>query len=238
MISARPLLRSFICLHPFKVPRQNPLASLRFSSTISESKTRGRVDSILNRLPRFLHPYTSSLRNAPATNIVAFLILHEITAVLPLVGLAGAFHYFEWLPKEFTEAKYIREGVERFGKYFARKEWFGFQRVDISQKPGSLNEAEAVHTNDRLQDAEQIADDVEKKWGVSEGSSRILIEVATAYAITKLLLPARVVLSVWATPWFARIMGKIGGKLQNILGKKVKGTASTGPGANNTGSNK
>ena len=28
---------------------------------------------------------------------------------------------------------------------------------------------------------------------------------ATAYAITKALLPLRLILSVWATPWFARI---------------------------------
>jgi len=28
---------------------------------------------------------------------------------------------------------------------------------------------------------------------------------ATAYAITKALLPFRLILSVWATPWFARI---------------------------------
>ena len=28
---------------------------------------------------------------------------------------------------------------------------------------------------------------------------------ATAYAITKALLPLRLILSVWTTPWFARI---------------------------------
>lgn len=28
---------------------------------------------------------------------------------------------------------------------------------------------------------------------------------ATAYAITKALLPVRLVFSVWATPWFARV---------------------------------
>jgi hypothetical protein len=41
-------------------------------------------------------------------------------------------------------------------------------------------------------------------WHVGETGSRILVEVATAYAITKVLLPGRVILSVWATPWFAR----------------------------------
>ena len=37
----------------------------------------------------------------------------------------------------------------------------------------------------------------------------VLIEctrLGTAYAITKLLLPARIMVSVWATPWFARTM--------------------------------
>ncbi len=29
--------------------------------------------------------------------------------------------------------------------------------------------------------------------------------VATAWAITKALLPLRLILSVWATPWFARV---------------------------------
>lgn len=28
---------------------------------------------------------------------------------------------------------------------------------------------------------------------------------ATAYAITKALLPLRLIFSVWATPWFARV---------------------------------
>jgi len=29
--------------------------------------------------------------------------------------------------------------------------------------------------------------------------------LATAYAITKALLPLRLIFSVWATPWFARV---------------------------------
>jgi len=28
---------------------------------------------------------------------------------------------------------------------------------------------------------------------------------ATAYAVTKALLPVRLIFSVWATPWFARV---------------------------------
>lgn len=31
-----------------------------------------------------------------------------------------------------------------------------------------------------------------------------LYRLATAYAVTKVLLPLRLIVSVWATPWFAR----------------------------------
>lgn len=41
-------------------------------------------------------------------------------------------------------------------------------------------------------------------WGSGEGAVRIVVELATAYAITKALLPFRLVVSIWATPTFAR----------------------------------
>lgn len=61
--------------------------------------------------------------------------------------------------------------------------------------------------------------EIERRWHVGESGSRILVEVATAYAITKVLLPARIVLSVWATPWFARVvLSRVGGLFRR--GKK------------------
>lgn len=59
--------------------------------------------------------------------------------------------------------------------------------------------------------------DIEERWHVGEKGSRILVEVATAYAITKVLLPARIVLSVWGTPWFARA---VIGRFYGLFGKK------------------
>ncbi len=41
-------------------------------------------------------------------------------------------------------------------------------------------------------------------WSLGEGGARLLVEVATAYAVTKVLLPVRIVFSVWGTPGFAR----------------------------------
>jgi hypothetical protein len=89
-------------------PRALPLSKLstrphrssrlfrRFEST--DTKTSARANRVLDRVPKFLRRYTDVLRNAPVSHIVAFLILHEITAIVPLVGLAGYFHYANWLP--------------------------------------------------------------------------------------------------------------------------------------------
>jgi hypothetical protein len=136
-------------------------------------------------MPKFLHKYTNALASAPVSHISSFLILHELTAIVPLFGLAATFHYTHWLPPWFTEGEFVLQGAERFGKYFKRKGWI------------------------RSEDAKEAELDVEmrsrdKAWNVGEGGVRLVVEFATAYAITKVLLPVRIIASVWATPWFAR----------------------------------
>lgn len=91
----------------------------------ASEKTRTRAERITSRLPKFLQRYTTPLINAPLTHISAFLILHELTAVLPLLGLAGIFHYTKWLPPYISEGKYVSAGVEKFGNYFRKKGWLG-----------------------------------------------------------------------------------------------------------------
>ena len=88
-------------------------------------KTRSRLTRLTSRLPRFLQRYTSPLISAPLTHISAFLLLHELTAIVPLFTLAGIFHYTQWLPPYISEGKWISNGVEKFGNYFRRKGWLG-----------------------------------------------------------------------------------------------------------------
>lgn len=133
-----------------------------------------RLSRLESRLPRLLQSYLAPLRNAPVSHITAFLLLHELTAIVPLFGLAATFHYANWLPSSLAENKYVSEGTEKFGKYLRRKGW-------ISESG---------------EDADKSVD----------GGVRIVVELATAYAITKALLPVRLVASVWATPWFARTL--------------------------------
>jgi len=168
-----------------------------------------RASKILDRVPRPFRRYTDGLRHAPITHIVSFLILHEITAIVPLISLSLLFHYTQWLPEVWVEGRYVDEGVSNFTRYFRRKGWFGFDEGD----------GEGGREGDG--------------GGESNGEERgrmgrrVVVEVATAYAITKVFLPVRILLSVWATPWFARvIMGRIGGLFGR--GGNVRVARSTG----------
>lgn len=76
---------------------------------------------ILKRIPRFLRPYTSNFINAPLSHVTAFLILHELTAIVPLVGFWYLFHKYHWmipmdLPTWAIErgSKIIDSSLERF----------------------------------------------------------------------------------------------------------------------------
>lgn len=191
---------------------------------------------------------------------------------MPLVGLAGLFHYTQWLPEAWVQARWVREGTERFGRYFGRKGWFGFTRedskaasvgqgdgkveldvpgigVDILKSPQGLEiETEApgigvdlpTQVSDKSVanvDQLQMLESTGRKWHAGEQGTRVLVEVATAYALTKVFLPARILLSVWATPWFARVVvGRFGGwyGLGRRGGKggegKAAGTGATGGG--------
>ncbi|KAG4426908.1 hypothetical protein IFR05_017609, partial [Cadophora sp. M221] len=179
------------------------------------------------------------LLTAPLSHLTSFLILHELTAIIPLVGLATTFHYAGWLPEKWVQGCWVREGVERFGRWFGRKGLFGFgpayaeplstgTDTDIGAGAGAGINTTSTHqgkdggggdpntsTNTQTtaeQTQVEVEEYVQAKWHASEQGTRILVEVATAYAITKVLLPVRVLVSVWAAPWFARVvLGRFGG---------------------------
>lgn len=49
---------------------------------------------ILKRIPKFLRPYTTQFIYAPVSHVTAFVILHELTAIVPLVGIWYALHEY------------------------------------------------------------------------------------------------------------------------------------------------
>ncbi len=178
-----------------------------------------RIQRVLRRTPKFLRPTLSALHNAPLTHITAFLILHELTAVVPLFGLVGAFHYFQWLPPFFAEGKWVVIGVEKFGNYFRRKGWIDAGDKKEAEELIESGDAEKVEMKkskgrvatimDRIRGEQDETKPKRKgifsKWWIrGESGTRLVVEFATAYAVVKMLLPLRLVVSVWGAPWFAR----------------------------------
>lgn len=47
---------------------------------------------ILSKIPRIFRPYTTQFINAPVTHVTSFLVLHELTAILPLIGIWYILH--------------------------------------------------------------------------------------------------------------------------------------------------
>lgn len=134
-------------------------------------------------VPKFLHRYTIPLSNAPISHVTAFLLLHEITAIVPLLALFATFHYTSLqLPSSLTNSAFVTEGIEKFGRYFKRKGWLG-----------ETVEPEAGGGMDG------------NKWNIGQDGMKVLVEVGTAWAVVKMLLPVRLIGCVWLTPWFARI---------------------------------
>jgi hypothetical protein len=151
-------------------------------------------------VPRFLRRYTTPLLTAPVSHVAAFLVLHELTAVVPLVALAGAFHYAGWFP-QLAGSETMRRGVDKWAGYFRRKGW--------------------LRDEDGPADAPSRAAEVEGEAGAGGTSERWrwVLEVASAWAVVKILMPVRIVGCVWATPWFAsrlmagsRFLGRLVGR--------------------------
>ena len=179
-------LRRFRFQTVYKSPSRNLSASPTPSPAPTPKDSHSRLRRFNERLPRFLRAYTTPLLGAPVTHVTSFLILHEITAIIPLFGLVAAFHYGNWLPDIASgsgENSSFDEGAARFGRWLRKKGW-----VDESDV-NTVAEHESTVSGSIVKESAGV---------------RLVLEFATAYAIAKALLPVRIAASVWATPWFAR----------------------------------
>ncbi len=102
-------------------------------------KSQARLESINSRLPKFLRGYTAPLTNAPLSHVSAFLVLHELTAVIPLFALAGIFHYTQWMPSVIGEWKWAADGAEKFGRYFRKKGWLSDEIEGVGELKPNLS---------------------------------------------------------------------------------------------------
>ncbi|KAF2754769.1 hypothetical protein EJ05DRAFT_479190 [Pseudovirgaria hyperparasitica] len=116
--------------------QSNPAANVKAAQQQASS-----VERLINRLPKFTRFRAHALRTAPLSHISAFLILHELTAIIPLFGLVGAFHYYDWLPPGFAEGYWVKEGTLRFGKWMRKRGWISEEE---KREAGEYVEQEAI----------------------------------------------------------------------------------------------
>ncbi|KAI0133232.1 hypothetical protein F4776DRAFT_148582 [Hypoxylon sp. NC0597] len=251
-----PFLRSRTPLRPrshrfqsTKLSSSSPFPSPAESS--AEALKTQRADAILTRasrwVPKRLQPYLTRLRSAPFSHVAAFLVLHELTAIVPLFGLAYLFYTMDWVPTSWVLgpwAAWAEEGLRRYMRYFRKKRWFGLGDADGDEgKEGEERLEERLREEvEREKEKESkgkggrwlafwrwkdtATDDTpgndEREAGKSKTAAawhkvrkavtvdhtekgyKIGIQIAAAYAITKMLLIPRIALSLWATPWLAR----------------------------------
>ncbi|KAH8434592.1 uncharacterized protein LDX57_012235 [Aspergillus melleus] len=206
MSSLRPSLRPI----RFSPWRKSPSRTYSSPSSASSSPKdpRSRLRRFNDRLPSFLRTYTTPLLGAPGTHITSFLILHEMTAIVPLFGLVAAFHYGNWLP-DLTSSGAFEDGTRRFGRWLRKKGW-------VEEDAEMDMELPAKERKEGSADYKDLTPPQDGKKGM-----RLVWEFATAYAVTKALLPLRIAASAWATPWFARtILGPVGGRIRTLFWRK------------------
>ncbi|KAI2643348.1 hypothetical protein GGS21DRAFT_485863 [Xylaria nigripes] len=231
----RPANSSFQNASP-RAPRQNPhfqKRSQHFQSSKSSpsdpasdtptTAQTNRISRILDTtsryLPKRLQTSLQNLRSAPFSHVCAFLILHEVTAIIPVLGLTYTFYTLDWTPtswikgsenKEKQDGK-LRQEAKRDEGRDGNAPW-----IAGSARQGGTDAATGDSTSTLL--AEEVIDTATGKASIvaSEGANgptkvernrkfnQYAAQMAAAYAITKFLLVPRIALSLWLTPWLAR----------------------------------
>lgn len=112
-------------------------------------KTASRFDRILTRtsryLPARLRAPLHGFRKAPVSHVASFLVLHELTAIIPLFGLTGAFYYLDIVPVEWVFgwwAPYVQDEGTKVLRYFKKKGWFGLAAGDARGEKEDMEKGE------------------------------------------------------------------------------------------------
>lgn len=71
---------------------------IRFNSTAGTPRPKNADEIVKRKLPKWAAKYADRFKTNPGSHLTSFLILHELTALLPLPLLFWLFHSFEWTP--------------------------------------------------------------------------------------------------------------------------------------------
>ncbi|KAF9899280.1 hypothetical protein EC991_009213, partial [Linnemannia zychae] len=136
------------------------LYSTGLPSTPTSSTTTTTAVDIPKKLSKF-RQYAEQFKNKPASHLISFGILHEITAVVPLPIV-----YFA-LVETGVKIPFPEQAIEEGNRFVSRVvKYYGW---DMEGTDGA----------------------------------RTMLNMATSYAVVKALMPLRLALCVWMTPWTA-----------------------------------
>lgn len=91
------------------------------SRAAKQLKEKVPGNSATRLFPKFMAKYAAKISGAPVSHLTSFLIIHELTAIVPLFGIWGVFHYFDYVPVGLPDwliesgTDFIRKMAERNG---------------------------------------------------------------------------------------------------------------------------
>lgn len=88
-----------------------------------ESADAARSSRASKLFPRFLRTYAERVTKAPFSHITSFLILHELSAIVPLFGVWGLFYYFDYYPLGLFPDWVIQKGSGFIRRMAERNDW-------------------------------------------------------------------------------------------------------------------
>ncbi|WLF77292.1 hypothetical protein PVL30_001004 [Lodderomyces elongisporus] len=101
-----------------------------------------KTHPILKRIPKFLRNYASQFIHAPYSHLVAFLVLHELTAIIPLFGIWYYLHNHPgFIPMDLPQWA-LTKGASVMDKVLERMDW----HIDSSQKISVIMEGAYAYT--------------------------------------------------------------------------------------------
>jgi len=117
-------------------PSSTKSSSTKPSSLEPELETRSRPseglepgavptqESRVSRLfPKFMRKYANRVSQAPFSHITSFLILHELSAIVPLFGIWGLFYYLDYSPAGIFPNWIVENGIGFIRRMAERNNW-------------------------------------------------------------------------------------------------------------------
>lgn len=104
LLQPRPFIsisRQFRIFTPLHNAQFDQLTKSKQSSNPPQfTKQEAKYNKIIDRLPGPFKKYGQRLVNSPMSHVVSFLTIHEISAVVPFLGLWYAFHKLGFMPTD------------------------------------------------------------------------------------------------------------------------------------------